>query len=106
MTEQEEALEILEALSDGELLGLAENSGDRSLHRGMGRAKLEAAVANIIIEGTPGSGPGPFDKHRAEVMDFLRREAGRIQIQCHGDCFQHSDARVAQCWLRIQRKVK
>ena len=91
----------LSDLTDGELIDLAASAGDRTLHRGIERTRLELAALDTLENG-PSSGTGPFDSQRVEVMQYLSDREGRIKLHCHGNCFQHSDARVIQCWLRIQ----
>ena len=100
------AKELLGDLSLGEILSLAEMAGRRDLHRGTPEAQAMEATASALQDASPGSGPGLFDPQRREIMGFLEQWAGRIQVQCHGDCFQHSDARVAQCWLRIRKTIR
>lgn len=104
MTDEDEA--ALEGISAGELADMARVNGRADAHQGMSIAELRAIVLSFQTREGPYDTIGPYDGKRQEVMNFLAREAGRIQVLCHQDCFQHSDARVAQCWLRIQRTVK
>lgn len=103
MMEEDEI--ALEGLSAGELVNMARVNGFSEAHQGMPLRDLRAICLSPPNDGPPDT-EGPYDGKRREVIDFLRREAGRIQVLCHQDCFQHSDARVAQCWLRIKRVVR
>jgi hypothetical protein len=96
------SVSALQGLTDGELIELATLAGDRTLHRGMDRYVLETAVQTTLEEG-PASGDGPFDPHRREIMEWLAAHEGRIKLHCHGNCFLHTDARVAQCWIRLKK---
>lgn len=102
---QDEDLEALYGITMGELVDVARLNDRPRAHPGMTADALRRLILSPQ-DNSPGRATGPYDGKRREVMNFLSDNAGRVQVLCHQDCFQHGDARVAQCWLRIQRKVK
>lgn len=102
---QDEDLEALYGITTGELVDVARLNDRPHAHPGMTADALRRLILSPQ-DNSPERAAGLYDGKRREVMNFLRDNAGRIQVLCHQDCFQHGDARVAQCWLRIQRKVK
>lgn len=92
--------EAFGSITAGELVAMLREAGDMEAHPAMPLAGLRQRAAYPIE--SPSRGGGPYDQKRREVMGFLQRHLGRIQVKCHSNCFLHGDARVAQCWLKIK----
>jgi hypothetical protein len=83
-----------------ELVAIAASKGIRT-HRGVGREALTRA----IIENDNSLPANPLDKERDDVMWALEEYKTRLrsQIQCHMNCYLHSDGHVARCAIKAER---
>ncbi len=91
----DEGKELL-SLSRNELVAFCRQAGFEKAHKGLSKETLIGLLEDII---DPSELTNPIDAFREDVMGFIASHKGQLQLTCHGDCQQHSAAKVLQCHM-------
>ena len=92
-------VEALLGASKNELLSFCRDAGLYEAHRGLSKMQLAE-----LLEGVGDKLPdNPINEWRRKIMQFIKDNQNTTQLECHGNCFLHSDVKVAQCYEILEK---